>query len=223
MSSTFSVLSLMLNKDLMREWRSREIFLSSFLFSIILLCVFYFSAAATELSYEKMPTAALWICITFSGTIALNRTHQSEAVNGCYRALMMAPVDAGWLYIAKVIANTTLLSIMLALLLPILAVFFHVDLLPNLGKLLASLLLGVTGFTAIGTLVVVVTANTRIKDVLFPIVQLPLVVPILIAGVNSTQAALNGEFAWSWLQFLLVINVVFLSLGFMIYEFLLEE
>jgi len=223
MTQAWRILGLMLQKDIMREWRSREIFLSSFLFSIILLCVFYFSAAATSLDYRKMPTTALWICIAFSGTIALNRTHQSETVNGCYRALIMAPCDGGWLYLAKVIANTVLLLAMLILLLPIIAVFFNINMIPHLMRLLFCLFLGVTGFNSIGTLVVVITANTRIKDVLFPIIQLPLVVPILIAGVHATQAALQGNMSWAWLQFMAVMNVVFLSIGFMIYEFLLEE
>ncbi len=213
----------MLAKDLKRELRSREIFISSFLFSIILLCVIYFSTAASELPYEQMGAGALWLCILFSGTIGLNRTHQSETINGCYRALILTPIEGGWLYLAKVSANFLLLALMTSLLLPLLALFFNINLWPQLGWLLSSLFLGMAAFVAIGTLVVVITANTRMKDILFPIIQLPLVVPVLIAGVNSSADALSGKGSWQWIQFLTALNLVFISAGFLLYEFLLEE
>lgn len=219
-SATFRA---MLAKDLRRELRSREIFISSFLFSIILLCVIYFSVTSSGLKYEDMGAGAVWLCVLFSGTIGLNRIHQSEMANGCYRGLILTPTDGGWLYLAKVTTNVMLLGITTLLLLPLLALFFNLDLLPVLGQLMASLLLGISAFVAVGTLVVVITANTRMKDVLFPIVQLPLVVPVLIGGVNSTALALAGESPWQWVQFLIALNVVFLSLGFMLYDFLLEE
>ncbi|CAM2068765.1 Heme exporter protein B [Sulfidibacter corallicola] len=223
MSPVVSVFSAMLHKDLRRELRSREIFISSFLFSIILLTVIYFASTSSGVKYELMGAGALWLCITFSGTIGLNRTHQSEMVNNCYRGLILSPADGGWLYLAKVCSNWLLLSAMEVLLLPLIALFFHVDLLQSPGWLALSLLLGTGGFVAVGTLVVVITANTRMKDVLFPVVQLPLVVPALIAGVNSTEVALRGQSPWNWIQFLLALNVVFLSVGFLLYEFLLEE
>ena len=223
MSPVKTVFHAMLAKDLRRELRSREIFISSFLFSIILLCAVYFAATASGVRYEDMGAGSLWLCILFSGTIGLNRTHQSEMANGCYRALILAPVDGGWLYLAKVCTNFLLLGFMVLLLLPLMALFFHLSILPGLKWLMASLLLGIAAFVAVGTLVVVIAANTRMKDVLFPIVQLPLVVPVLIAGVNSTASALQGEAPVQWIQFLLAVNLVFFSAGFLLYEFLLEE
>ena len=223
MSSRGTVFRAMLGKDLRREWRSKEIFISSFLFSIILLCVIYIAVTASGLKYEKMGAGALWLCILFSGTIGLNRIHQSEMDNGCYRALILLPVAGGWLYLAKVTTNLVLLGSMTLLLMPLVALFFQVDITVQFGWLLASLLLGVLAFIAVGTLVVAITANTRMKDVLFPIVQLPLVVPVLMGGVNSTAMALAGMSPWRWIQLLLALNLVFLSLGFLLYEFLLEE
>ena len=223
MNEAFAVFRAMLAKDLVRELRSREFFISGFLFSIILLCAIYFSMAANDLDHRKIGGGALWLCIIFSGTIGLNRTHQSEMVNGCYRALMLAPIDGGWLFLAKYCANFILLGLMVLLLIPLLMLFFQLP--PTIDPvwLAASLFLGVSGFVAIGTLIVVITANTRMKDVLFPIIQLPLVVPILIAGVNSTTMAIDGESSAEWIRFLAALNLVFLSVGFMLYEFLLEE
>lgn len=223
MTSLRGLFRAMLTKDLRREFRSREVFASSFLFSIILLCVIYFSVTAANLKYERMGGGAIWICILFSGTIGMNRIHQSEMANGCYRGLILFPVEGGWLYLAKVTANLLLLGTSTLLLLPLLALFFNLNLWPHLGALVASLLLGICAFVAVGTLVVVITANTRMKDVLFPIVQLPLVVPVLIGGVNSTTLALAGQSPWQWIQFLVALDVVFLSLGFLLYDFLLEE
>ena len=213
----------MLAKDLKRELRSREIFISGFLFSIILLMVVYLASAAERIEPQRLGAGALWLSILFSGTIGLNRIHQSETTEGCYRGLILAPVDGGWLYLAKVLTNVLLQGLSLILLLPLLGLFFQIPLGKNPLGLAASLGLGLVAFVAVGTLVVAITANTRMKDVLFPIIQLPLVVPVLIAGVNSTSTALIGETPGQWLQFLTAMDVVFLCAGFLLYEFLLEE
>jgi len=223
MSPMLRVCAAMLAKDLRRELRSKEIFISGFLLSVILLCVIFFSVTASDLSFKKIGAGAIWICILFTGTVGMNRIHQSEMINGCYRGLILAPVEGGWLYLAKVAANVLLLGFAATLLLPLTAVAFHIPVFSNLPWLLASIYLGISAFAAIGTLVVVITANTRMKDVLFPMIQLPLVVPVLMGGVNSTAMALKGEPPGDWIQFLAALNVVFLSLGFLLYEFLLEE
>jgi heme exporter protein B len=223
LSGVGRVFRAMFAKDLRRELRSREIFISGFLFSIILLVAIYLAGAAEEIDPRRLGAGALWLSILFSGTIGLNRIHQSETADGCYRGLILAPVDGGWLFLAKVCTNLLLQGLSLALLLPLLALFFQVPLDGNPLALAASLGLGLAAFTAVGTLVVAITANTRMKDVLFPIIQLPRVVPILMAGVNSTASALAGETPSQWLQFLTAIDVVFLSAGFLLYEFLLEE
>ncbi|MDJ0836066.1 MAG: heme exporter protein CcmB [Acidobacteriota bacterium] len=223
MTPVSAVFKAMLAKDVRRELRSKEIFISGFLFSIILLCAIYIAVTAGNLKFEKMGTGAIWLCILFTGTVSMNRIHQSETANGCYRGLILAPVEGGWLYLSKVCANLLLLGFSATLLVPLTALFFQLDVWANLPYLLASLYLGILAFVAVGTMVVVITANTRMKDVLFPLVQLPLVVPVLIGGVNSTAVALEGKAPWDWLQMLLAMNVVFLSLGFLLYEFLLEE
>lgn len=224
MTPVRSVFLTMLRKDLMREIRSKEIFLSSFLFSIILLCAIYFAVTSSNLPFEQMGAGGIWLCILFSGTIGLNRIHQSEMTNGCYRGLILTPIEGGWLYLAKVTSNLILLSFSTLLLLPLVALFFRLDLLnEHLGNLIASLVLGVLAFVSVGTLVVVIAANTRMKDVLFPIIQLPLILPVLIGGVNGTALAILGQDNLQWLKFLIAVNIVFLSLGFLLYEFLLEE
>jgi len=223
MTKPLSVFQAMLAKDLRRELRSKEIFISSFLFSVILLTVIYYAITATGLKYESMASGAFWLCLVFSGTIGLSRTHEAELNNGCYRALILYPIESGWLYLAKALTNFLLLAFMAALLLPLIWIFFQLGSEVAWLSLIASLGLGISGYSAVGTLAVVITANTRMKDVLFPVIQLPLVVPLLIAGVNSTQAALSNEPAWEGIQLLLAMNLVFPSLGFLLYEFLLEE
>ncbi|MCB1051767.1 MAG: heme exporter protein CcmB [Acidobacteria bacterium] len=222
-SPAISTLKMMLAKDLVREMRSKEIFLSSFLFSVILMAAFHFASAANRMPIEYIPTTALWVCILFSGTLGLNRTHASELKNGCFRALMLAPKEAGWIYLAKVTSNALLLGFTLCLLVPILVLFFQFNPGSALFPLLLSLILGILGFVAVGTVIVAVTANTRMSDILFPIIQLPLQVPVLIAGTQATQLCLEGKTPTDWWQFLVAINVVYLSIGFLVYEFLLEE
>ena len=98
----------MLKKDLRRELRSRETFIAAFLFSIVMLVAIHFSVDAAGLNSERLGGGALWLCIVFSGTLAINRAHQSEMENGAYRSLILYPVEGGWLFLAKT-ATTTLL------------------------------------------------------------------------------------------------------------------
>ena len=223
MSRVSSVFVAMLVKDTVREMRSKEIFISGFLFSIVLLCTIYIAVTSGNLKYEQMGGGAIWLCIMFTGTLGMNRIHQSEMANGCYRALILAPVEGGWLYLAKVAANLVLLGFAATLLVPLIGIFFHLDVWSHLHWLLCSLYLGISAFTAVGTLVVAITANTRMKDVLFPMIQLPLVVPVLIGGVTSTVTALEGKAPLEGLQLLAALNLVFIPLGFLLYDFLLEE
>lgn len=218
-----NLIILMLKKDLRRELRSKEIFISSFLFSLVLLCVFFFAATSSGVSFSKLPNTALWICIAFSGTIGLHRIHQAELTNACYKALMMAPRDAGGMYLAKCAANFTLLGLVSLLLLPLIGLFFNLDLTSNIWLITPGLLLGILAFVAVGTLTAVISANTRISDILFPVIHLPLVVPGLIAGLNCTDAAFRGEMSWTGIQMLCVLNLIVLSLGFLMYAYLLEE
>jgi len=212
-----------LGKDLLRELRSREVLLASFLFSLIALTVFHFAAAAARMPQEHIPLTAWWICVLFAGTLGLNRTHASELHNDCFRALMLGPLDAGWLYLTKAASHFLLLGLTLMLLLPVLVLFFQFWPAGNWPALVGSMLLGVLGFVAIGTLVVGVTGNTRMSDVLFPVVQLPLTVPIILAGSQASQLCLEGKTPWQWWQFLAALDLVYLSVGFLVYEFLLEE
>ena len=223
MNGVLNVFWAMLAKDLRRELRSREIFISGFLFSVIMLVVIYFATSSSDVDFEKMGAGGLWLCIVFSGTIGLNRIHHSEMANGCYRSLILAPVDGGWLYLAKTLANMVLLGFTTLLLMPLMVLFFRMPIFEQPWWLFAGIGLGLLGFVAVGTLVVAIAANTRMKDVLFPMVQLPLVVPALVAGVNATTMALEGEAPTQFVQFLAAYNVVFLSIGFLLYEFLLEE
>ena len=223
MNGVSNVFQAMLAKDLRRELRSREIFISGFLFSVIMLVVIYFATSSSDVDFEKMGAGGLWLCIVFSGTIGLNRIHQSEIANGCYRSLILAPIDGGWLYLAKTFANMVLLGFTTCLLMPLMVLFFRMPIGEQPWWLAAGISLGLLGFVAVGTLVVAIAANTRMKDVLFPMVQLPLVVPALIAGVNATTMALDGETPDQFIKFLAAYDVVFLSVGFLLYEFLLEE
>lgn len=223
MKGALSILVAMLAKDLQRELRSKEIFISSFLLSMILLTIIYYATTSSDMQFESMAAGAFWLCLVFSGTIALSRTHQAEMDNGCYQALILYPVDSGWLYLSKTLTNFILLATMATLLMPLIHIFFRLDADVHWDALTASLGLGLLAFSAIGTLVVVIAANTRMKDVLFPVIQLPLVVPVIIAGVHSTQAALQGDSAAEGIQMLVAMNLVFPSLGFLLYEFLLEE
>jgi heme exporter protein B len=212
-------------KDLKIEMRTRDAVSAAFVFAILVLVVFNFALGGDTPEMRRLAAGFFWVAFAFSGTLALNRSSAIEKESGAGRALALAPVDAGGVYLGKFFANAIFLIVTQLAVLPLFIIFFDVTVAASrVGWLAASFILGAIGFAAPGTLFSVVAANTRMRELMLPLLFIPASVPALIAAVETTSFALGGiDNASFWFRLLIVYDVVFVTASLLVFEYALEE
>jgi heme exporter protein B len=211
-------------KDVAAELRTKEAVSSMFVFALLTIVIFNFALDLTPVNTKDVAPGILWVTFTFAGVLGLNRSFLREKDQGCLEGLMMTPVDRSAIYFGKLLANWLFITVIEAISLPLFGIFFNLPILQPM--ILPITLLGTLGFTAVGTIFAAMAVNTRLRDVLLPIMLFPIVVPVVIAAVKSTGAVLNGrplsEFS-HWLQLMLAFDALFVATSFMLFEHVLEE
>jgi heme exporter protein B len=157
--------------------------------------------------------------------LGLGRAFALERENDCLDGLILAPADKGAIYLGKLAGTTALMLAMEVVFIAATGIFYNLDIWAAVPRLLLVALAGTVGFAAVGTLFAAMTAHLRAREVLLPVLLLPLAVPVLLAAVKLTDLALAGEGwgpAWPWWQLLLGFDVVFLVAGLLTFEFVLE-
>ncbi|HEY5902848.1 MAG TPA: heme exporter protein CcmB [Anaerolineales bacterium] len=211
-------------KDLSAELRSRELLSAMLVFSLLVILIFNF-ALELDISTRRSVTAGvLWATFAFAGTLGLNRSMAMEKDRGCLDGLLLAPVDRSAIYFGKVISNFAFMLIVEAIVLPVYSVLYGVNLFQP--GLLLIILLGSIGYTAIGTLLSAMSIQTRTRDVMLPILLFPVVIPVLIAAVKASGGFLTGaemSEIMPWINLLIVYDVIFTSIAFMLFDAVVEE
>ena len=213
-------------KDFAVELKTRELFVSMFIFAVLVILIFIFSVDLSIVNSNQVGPGVLWVAILFSGTIGLNRSFMLEKENQCIQGLMLAPIDRSAIYFGKMISNLAFLLIMEAFILPIFMIFFNVDLISHIFPLLFVILIGTIGFSALGTLLSSLSANLKTRDIMLPILLYPLMVPIAIASVKMTSQVLLGEELSSvmkWIGLTLCFDIIFIGVSIMTIDHILEE
>lgn len=210
-SFTSQVLTI-LRKDLRRELRSKEITLTTSAFSVLLVLVFVFALHGRGASFTMIFPGILWIAILFASTLAIPRTFAAERDSGCLRALALIPGTHRSLYVGKLLANLLFMAVFELALVPLLLVTF--DLSPGEGWLafLAMLMGGTLGFGILGTLLSAMLVNHKLREVLLPLLLYPLLVPLIISGVEATGLVLTdpgSQELWSWIRVMFVADFIF--------------
>ena len=211
-------------KDLAAELRSRELISAMLVFSMLVILIYYFTFELDPKTRVAITPGALWVTFAFAGTLGLNRSMAIEKDRGCLDGLLLAPVDRSAIYFGKVISNLAFMLIVEIIVIPLYSVMYNVNLF-NLG-LLGVTLLGSIGYAAIGTLLSAMSVQTRTRDVLLPILLFPVVIPVLVAAVKaSTGFLVSADMAdiTPWVNVLLVYDVIFISVAFMVFDFVVEE
>lgn len=212
-------------KDVLTERRSKATLNALLFFSLLLLFVFQFTLGADHERLVSALPGLLWLGFVLSGLVGLGRTFLAERENDCWDGLLLAPGDKSAIYLGKVVGNLTLMLIVEAILVALFALFFNVDVGPALPGLSLVLLLGTVGFAAVGTLFAAMTAHVRARELLFPVLLLPVEIPVLLASVKATEAVLAGEplaGVAHWLKLLVAADVVYLVAGLLTFDALLE-
>ena len=212
-------------KDLRLEWRTREAMSAMLLFALLVLVIFNFAFNPDREMVLAIGPGILWVAFTFAGVLGLNRAFAAEQENGCLSGVLLTPMDRGGIYLGKWLANLCFTLVAEAILLPFFVLFFNLTLTTELPPLLLICLLGTIGFTAVGTLLAAISANTRLREVMLPVLLFPIIVPVIVGAVESTGLILNHESQGlaNFIRMLVLYDVIFVVTSTLLFDFVLEE
>jgi heme exporter protein B len=217
---------LLVGKDVLVELRRRETCTVMLFFAVVILLLFHFSLNPEGETSAQLAPGLLWLAFVFTGVLGLGRSFQAEQTNECLEQLLLSPGDRGHIFLGKLVGNVTFMLAVELLILPLFALFFQLTLWEALLPLLVVAILGTVGFATIGTLFSALTANLRARDVLFPLLLFPLVVPVMIGAVTATGIVLGGgrlSEASGWLKLLGAFDTIFLVVAYLTFEFVVEQ
>ena len=224
MKSDLRAFGAILWKDLAAEWRSRQLVSSMLVFSLLVILIFNYALELDAAARATVTSGVLWVTFVFAGTLGLNRSLAVEQDRGCLDGLLLAPVDRTAIYFGKAAANLIFMLVVAAVVLPVYSILYNVNLF--IPGLLLVILLGSVGYIAVGTLLAAMAVQTRTRDILLPILLFPVVIPVLVNAVKASTAFLQripyADFS-TYVNLLVVFDVVFIAVGFMVFEYIVEE
>lgn len=213
-------------KDALSELRGRQIAGSTLFFATLVLLLFGFALGPDARRLADAAPGLLWLAIVFGSLLTVARLHQLEAEDGALEELARYPIERHAIYLGKLLSGLAAILVLGGVLLPVVGILYGIDLVAAWLPLGATLLLGAIGLAAVGTFYAGVTVRMQAREVMLPLLMLPVVAPLLLATVKATSAALAGnplgDLA-AWLQLLLVFDVVMVAAGAATYGQLLEE
>jgi heme exporter protein B len=213
-------------KDVRVELRARERMNAMLFFAALVLFIFNFALGPDREKLREVAPGLLWLAFLFTGMLGLGRSFQAERENECFEELLLTPGDRESLYFGKLLGNIVFMVMAEALILPLFAILYNLDLWRWLPGLLAVAILGTVGFSTVGTLLAAMTAHLRAREVMLPLLLFPLTVPVILGAVHATDSLLAGRGlsdAAHWIKLLVGFDVIFLVVCPLLFEFVLEE
>jgi heme exporter protein B len=216
----------LLAKDLKTEWRTREIFTSMFVFAVLVIVVFNFAIGADTELIRQVASGVIWIALSFASVLGLQRTGQMESEEDSLQGVLLALHDRSALFIAKMLAQMVYLLLVVLCILPLCSVWFRVDFIACIGELGMVFMLGILGLSIVGTLFAMITLHTRAREVMLPMLFLPVSVPLTIASVYATAQLIGGmtlrDIA-DYISLIGVFDIVFFTLALLVFDHIVEE
>lgn len=215
-----------LRKDLLIEARSKESLSSMFFFSCLVLLIFSFALTPGSAAMVNGAGGIFWVTVFFSGFLGLTRSFTQEQANDCMMGLLLAPADRAAIYLGKTLGNFVTMAVLQIFLLPLFAVLLNVPVAEALPGLIVVATLGTFGFAAVGTLFAAMSMNTRLKEAMLPLLTLPVLVPAVLASVESFSALLSGESITSvgdWVRISAAFCGIFFVACLVLFDYVVEE
>ena len=212
-------------KDLLHEWRSRDRLVAMLVFSALVVVVFHFALPGGAGARSRLHAPGLlWVATVFAALLGLGRAFALELENDALAGLALAPAERGWIFLGKWAATAAILALVQAVTAVVFGVVFEIDLTPVAARLALVALLGNLGLCAIGTLASAVAVRTRFRELLLPLLALPLLWPVLSGAVRATSELLaTGRLPFEPVQLMLVADAAYLILSFVTFEYVLDE
>lgn len=211
-------------KDVVAEFHTRETVGAMFVFSLLALITFSISLDLRGDLARAAAPGVLWATVAFAGMLGLSRSLAREQQSGCLDGLLLAPVDRSVIFFGKALGNLIFMLVVEIVLLPLSAALFDVPLLRP--EILMVTALGTVGYAAAGTLLAAMAVNTRAREVMLPILLLPLVIPVLIAAVQATGRLVEGGAlaeVGGWLRLLVAYDLMVVAVSMLTFGYVVGE
>ena len=210
-------------KDLLQEWRSKDMLTAMFAFAILTLFIFNYAIELSPVNRAEIASGIIWVVMVFAGTLGLNRSFTAEQDQGCFDALVMAVPDVSAIYFGKMLTNWLVMLFVSVLILPIYSLLYNQSLI-NLGFILI-LVLGAWCYSAAGTLIAGMTVQTRMRDLLLPILLFPILMPVNMAVVKAAGGILAGAplvEVQAWLVLLAAYGIIVTTVSILVFEYVIR-
>jgi heme exporter protein B len=224
--STLSAAFLIARKDLAIEFRTRTAFFSALVFALLGIVIFYFAWDPTAVAPIDLAPGVLWGIFTFSGLLGLQRSFSIEQTDRAIDALLGAPIPREAIYLGKAMANLVFVAAVQVIAIPAVQLFYGVPLFEHAASLALLALLSAIGLVAVGTLFSAMAVNTKLAEMLLPVLSLPFFVPIVIPAAQATARLLAGRpesEILGWLKLLVAFDIVFVAACMLAFPFTIEE
>lgn len=226
MLNYFKTIYYIAEKDLLLELRTKEVINSMLIFALLVVIVFSFIFEPGAEYKADLAAGILWMAIIFSGILGLNKSMMNEVNGGNLNALLLSPIDRTAIFFGKTISNFLFLLFMESVTIPIYSVFYDISFLNNFIMNVITILLGTYGFSVLGTLFSIISVKSRTREVMLPILLLPLIIPLILASIQAMNIFIKGEDisdSYKWLQLLIGFDIIFTTVIYVIFEYVIEE
>jgi heme exporter protein B len=221
MNNTIAVALAVARKDLRAEWRTRELVPALAQFVILALVIANFGFQIDSHNAPMIAPGVLWMALVFAGLVAFGRTFAAEREQASLEAMLMTAASPVAIFAGKALAATLLLVGCEAVLLPALTLFFGT---PLSAPIIAAVLLATVGMAALGCLFAAMAARLRARELLLPILTLPLWIPFIVAGGQAVQVAMGASGTYDQALALLIdFDILFVVLTSLAARFVLDE
>lgn len=224
MSSAWQAVWAVVKKDILAELRTKETLSMMLIFVLLAVFIFNFAFDLRVENVREVAPGVMWVAFVFAGVLGLNRSFIQEADKGCLDGLLMTPVDRSLIYLGKMLGNLIFMLVVDAIALPVFSVLLNLALVR--WDIALIVVLGTLGFAGVGTLFSAMTANTRAREVMLPLLLFPVALPLVLAAVKATAGVLDGaslgEVA-NWLNLLIGYDVVFLTISYLTFDYVVES
>ena len=223
--STARAASIVLAKELRLELRTRQLLSATLVFALIVIVMFSYAFDPTPAESRRYGPGLLWIAFLFAGSLMLHPSFAREQAGDTMDALRLSPISSFAILLGKMAANFVFLAAAEVILVPIFSVLYDVPLAGIVGRLVLVLGLGTAGLVIAGTVFAAISTHARMRELMLPLLLLPVLAPLLVAAVQATRALLADppSLDSAWVVFLAAFDVIFMTASWLVCDFLLEE
>jgi heme exporter protein B len=221
--STMRTAASTLRNDLRLEWRSKDVFNAMLFFALLVAVVFTFSFNPNAEESRRIVGGLAWIAFLFASTVALNQSWARELRGQVLDAFRVSPAPANSLFIGKSVGNCIFVLAIEAILAPVFVVFYDLRSVGPVWQLALVFVLGTWALVVNGTFFAALSARTRNRELMLPLLLFPISIPALLGMVNATTIVLTGEDSPRfWISLLAVYDIVFTMVGLLLFDTVLN-